>query len=81
MALLVERLTTGPAAVVGLPAGRLFEGPAAVAVLDPAAPFRVDPDTFLSKSRNCPFAGWTGRGRVVATLLGEVLEWTAAPGP
>jgi len=78
--LLVARMTVGPAEVAGLRAGRLFEGPAAATVLDPAAPWRVRPETFRSRSRNCPFAGWEGRGRVVATLLGTHWEDSGAPG-
>lgn len=71
---LIERLTTGPASVIGLPAGRLFEGAPRLVVLDPDAAFRVDPERFRSRSRNCPFAGRTGRGRVVATLFGGDLR-------
>jgi len=78
--LLVERLTTGPARVAGLRAGSLFDGPPSIAVLDPAAPWRVRPESFLSRSRNTPFAGWEGRGRVVATLLGTDWIRSSAPG-
>lgn len=78
--LLVERLTSGPARVAGLPAGSLFEGPAAVAILDVGAPWTVRPETFLSRSRNTPFAGWEGRGKVVATLLGSSWQGSGAPG-
>jgi dihydroorotase len=69
LALLVERLTTGPAACVGLAAGRLFGGPPRLVVLDPEAAWSVRPEGFRSRSRNCPFAGWEGRGAVAATLL------------
>ena len=75
---LVRRMTLGPADVVGIAAGRLFEGPPALTVLDPDAPFTVRADRFLSRSRNCPFDGRSGRGRVAATLLGGV--WTSASG-
>ncbi len=77
---LVKRLTTGPAAVAGLSAGRLFEGPPAIAVIDPGASWTVWPGTFRSLSRNCPFTGWTGRGRVAATVLGGELRPSLAPG-
>lgn len=80
LALLLERLTLGPARIAGLAAGRLFEGSPALVVIDPDTAFEVRPETFRSLSRNCPFAGWRGRGRVVATLLGEVLEPSEAPG-
>jgi dihydroorotase len=80
LALLVERMTVGPAAVAGLRAGRLFEGPPALAVLDPDAPFKVRSEGFRSKSRNCPFEGWEGRGRVAGTLLGTTWRESGAPG-
>lgn len=77
---LVRALTTGPAAVVGLGAGRLFEGPPRLVVVDPSAPWQVRPETFASLGRNCAFAGWRGRGRVVATLFGDRLASSSAPG-
>jgi dihydroorotase len=73
-------MTSAPAAVAALAAGRLFEGPPALTVLDPGAPWVVRPESFASKSRNCPFTGWRGTGRVVATLFGDRLVRSAAPG-
>ena len=68
---LVRRLTTGPAGILGLPAGTLAAGaPADLVVFDPAASSTVDPTCFRSRSRNTPFAGWTLPGRVLATLVG-----------
>ncbi len=78
--ILIERLTSGPANCVGISAGRLFEGPPALAIIDPQAPWTVDPEGFVSLSRNCPVAGLSGTGRVVATLLGGRLQATHAPG-
>jgi dihydroorotase len=77
---LVRALTTGPAEAVGIRAGRLFDGPPRFAVLDPAAPWVVRPDAFASRSRNCPFAGHRGTGRVVATFLADRLVDSSAPG-
>ncbi len=68
---LIERMSTIPARVFGLPGGSLTPGqPADVVVFDPAARWAVDPGRFRSKSRNTPFAGWELRGRVVRTLVG-----------
>jgi dihydroorotase len=39
-------------------------------VFDPDAPWVVEPERFLSKSRNTPFAGRQLRGRVLLTLVG-----------
>lgn len=68
---LVRRLTTGPAGILGLPAGTLAAGAAAdLVVVDPAARWTVDPTRFRSRSRNTPFAGWTLQGHVRLTLRG-----------
>jgi dihydroorotase len=65
----INRLTAAPARVLGLPGGRLQEGGAAdVVVIDPKRPWRVQPEAFLSRSRNTPFAGWELPGRAVLTL-------------
>jgi dihydroorotase len=65
----ITRLTAAPARVLGLPGGCLREGGSAnVVVIDPKRPWRVEPDTFKSRSRNTPFAGWELPGRAVLTL-------------
>ena len=62
-------MTVAPAGVLGLPVGTLREGGSAdVAVFDPKAEWTVDPERFLSRSRNTPFAGRTLRGSVKATI-------------
>ncbi|HMC09117.1 MAG TPA: dihydroorotase, partial [Actinomycetota bacterium] len=38
-------------------------------VFDPAARWRVDPATFASRSRNCPWAGRELAGRVLVTIF------------
>jgi dihydroorotase len=68
---LVAALTCGPARALGLPGGTLAPGaPADIALVDLEAEHTVDPAGFHSKARNCPFAGWKLRGRVVRTLAG-----------
>jgi len=68
----IERMTVGPARLLGLLEqgfGRLFEGgPADVSVIDPRAEWKIDASTFRSRSRNCPFDGWTAHGRPVAVV-------------
>jgi len=72
----VELLTNGPAAVLGLGCGRLeVGGKADLVVFDPNAAYEVDVDAFLSKARNCPFAGWRMEGRAVCTLVGGEVVW------
>jgi len=67
---LLTRLTTAPAALLGIDRGTLRPGATAdVTLLDRDAEWTIDPSRFRSRSTNCPFAGWTCRGRVAATIL------------
>jgi dihydroorotase len=67
---LIERLTAGPARVLGLAAGRLGVGdPADVCVFDPEAHWTVRPQALASRGRNTPFSGRELPGRVSHTLL------------
>ena len=67
----IARLTSGPAAILGLPLGNLAPGRAAdVCVFDPETKWRVGPKTWLSQGRNSPFWGERFKGRVTWTLLG-----------
>ncbi len=71
---LIAKLTINPARVLGIDRGTLRAGAVAdVTVINPAADWTIDPARFRSKSRNCPFAGWTVRGRADAVIVaGEV---------
>ena len=77
---LIERMTTGPARALGLPAGTLEPGaPADVVLIDPSMQWTIDPAAFLSKGRNTPFAGEEVTGRVVRTLVGGETAWRLSP--
>jgi dihydroorotase len=68
---LVDLLSWGPARALGLPGGTLAVGSLADAsVFDLDATLTIDRHTFVSRSRNTPFAGWQLQGRAVATFLG-----------
>ncbi len=68
--LLIERLTAGPARILGRKFGSLRQGwPADVALIDPKAEWTVDPNDFASLSRNTPLAGVALKGRVVTTIF------------
>jgi len=68
---LVALMTDGPARVLGRETGSLAEGATAdVTVIDPDAEWTIDPATFASRARNCPFRGWHVRGRAVLTIVG-----------
>jgi dihydroorotase len=70
----LARVTSQPAAVLGIDAGSLRVGaPADVCVFDPDAPWRVTPQALRSQGKNTPFAGYELTGRVVCTLVaGEI---------
>jgi dihydroorotase len=74
---LLQRLTSGPAAVFGLPAGTLNVGAAADIVLfDPAGKTTAG-EQWHSKGRNCPFLGDTLPGSVRHTLMNGRLSYQA----
>jgi dihydroorotase len=74
LATLVARLSAGPARLLNLPGGSLAVGaPADLTVLDLERPWTVEPARFRSRSRNTPFAGWTGTGAPVMTIVGGVV--------
>ena len=67
---LVDRMSTRPARLFGLPGGTLAaRSPADVTVFDPGFAWKVDPATFLSKGRNTPYTGRTLRGRARFTIV------------
>ncbi len=64
-------LSLEPARILGLAdRGRVVEGAAAdFTVIDPEREWVVDPESFRSRSRNTPFAGWRLPGRAVKTIV------------
>jgi dihydroorotase len=67
---LVERMSSGPARIFGLPGGTLAPGgPADVTVFDPETEWTVRPQEFCSRSRNTPFGGRRLTGRANVTIV------------
>lgn len=67
----IMAMSVNPARIFNLPGGSLLPGmPADVTVIDMDGEWKVDADSFESKSRNCPFNGWTLKGQVVMTIVG-----------
>jgi len=70
LAALVDRLSCGPARIMGLEGGTLRRGaPADIVVFDAEEHWTVDPEQFRSRSRNTPFTGRELVGRVRRTIV------------
>jgi len=66
----VEAISLLPAKILGINRGTLRPGAIAdVTLIDPSHEWKVDVNSFASKSVNSPFHGWTLRGRAVATIV------------
>jgi dihydroorotase len=66
----IERLTQGPARILGLPYGTLSTGASAdICIFDPKRTWMVDAGTLASHGHNTPFHGWEMQGRVTHTLF------------
>jgi dihydroorotase len=80
---MLAMMTVNPAALTGLDRmglGRLHPGgPGDVTLIDPDQEWTIDPARFGSAGRNCPFEGWTVRGRAVATIVGGRIVMLRAP--
>ena len=77
----IEKLTSAPARLFGLSKGTLAVGAEAdVVMIDHRREWTVDPEQFLSKGRNTPFAGWRLRGQVVRTFIGGTTVYQQSPG-
>ena len=77
---LLYRMSTAPARIFNLPAGTLATGaPADLVVIDPGVKWTVQPETFLSKSRNTPFAGRELTGRAELTIVRGQVAFRRTP--
>ncbi len=74
---LVEKMAWNPAKILGIDRGTFRPGSDAdVVIVDENKEFRVDPERFISKGRNTPFAGWPLEGMPVFTIYrGKLYEW------
>ena len=67
---MLGKVTCVPADIMGLDTGRLRKGAAAdLVIFDADAPWKIDADRLLSKSKNTPFDGKLAQGRVVRSVI------------
>ncbi len=67
---LLDWLTIKPAQTFNLPYGTLTVGEEAdLTLIDLTAKETIDPNTFFSKGKNTPFAGWTCEGIPQTTIV------------
>ncbi|MEG1720221.1 MAG: dihydroorotase [Pseudoflavonifractor sp.] len=76
---ILRKMTINPACILRIPKGRLTIGSDGDAVIfDPEERWTVDPEAFLSKGRNTPYAGKELRGRVKYTIVGGEVVYGGA---
>lgn len=72
--LLVEKMSTTPAALLDIAGGSLCPGsPADITIVDLEHSFTVNPEAWHSKSGNTPFAGRRLTGAPVYTIVGGIV--------
>ncbi len=79
---LLAMMTINPSRLCGLSAkGNLAVGmDADVTVIDPSRQWTIDVNAFVSKSRNCPFHGWSVKGMPLASIVGGEVKLLRDPG-
>ncbi len=66
----LARITSDPARVLRVPAGRLAAGsPADLVLFDPAAEYRLSAEALKSQGKNSPYLGHPLNGRVLYTIV------------
>ncbi|MCM3569130.1 dihydroorotase [Neobacillus mesonae] len=73
---LIDFLTIKPAESFGLPYGKIEVGaPADLVLIDLEDEHTINPEEFLSKGKNTPFAGWECSGWPIMTIAGGKIVW------
>ncbi len=76
---LINLMTEKPAKIIGIDKGTLGIGKQAdITIIDPDMHYIIDADTFVSKSRNCPYNGWTVKGKIEKTIVQGEIRYQAS---
>ena len=74
----LSKVTSKPAAILGVPAGNLSVGrDADLCIFDPETYVKLTPDFLKSQGKNTPFMGYELPGRVRCTLVGGKVVYEA----
>ena len=77
---LVERMSTNPCRILGVPGGDLSVGmPADITIADMDSEYKIDKNTFVSKGKNTPFHGAVVNGKVYYTIVGGSIVYEDEP--
>jgi len=75
---LIRLMAEKPAKIIGVGKGTLGKGKQAdVTIINPDVEYKIDVNTFRSKSRNCPYHGWKVKGKVEKTIVGGEIRFEA----
>ena len=79
---MVEKMSFRPAQLLGLDKrGSIYPGSEADLIIwDPDADITIDPETFVSKSKNTPFGGWKVKGEVLMTICAGKIVYAVQRG-
>ncbi|SLM31105.1 Dihydroorotase (modular protein) [Desulfamplus magnetovallimortis] len=77
---LIEKMSKKPAALLNINNDIVPGNPADLTIIDPDAFWSVNPETFFSKGRNTPFAGYHLRGEVYMTMVQGTIAYHRTDG-
>ena len=67
---LITKMTYNPAKMLNIDKGTLTIGKSAdITIIDPNKTYKIDANTFASKSKNTPFGGFEVKGKVMYTIV------------
>ena len=73
----LARITSAPAAVLGLASGQLAVGSVAdICIFDPEATWQLTPEALKSRGKNSPWLGYMMTGQVRSTLVNGRIAYT-----
>ncbi len=78
---MLEMMTINPAKIIGIDdnKGSFDIGKQAdVTIINPDAQYEINVNAFVSKSKNCPYHNWPVKAKIVATIVGGEIRYSAS---